>query len=73
MRFLQKQGSLAKVRPDMKIVFMDDLPKPAARLKASSRLLKQLVKLAEEPQGINFSMRAAVIFWCNAVGIFFSF
>ena len=51
MRFLQKQGSLAKVRPDMKIVFMDDLPKPAARLKASSRLLKQLVKLAEEPQG----------------------
>ena len=51
MRFLQKQGSLAKVRPDMKIVFMDDLPKPAARLKASSRLLKHLVKLAEEPQG----------------------
>ena len=51
MRFLQKQGSLAKVRPDMKIVFMDDLPKPAARLKASTRLLKQLVKLAEEQQG----------------------
>jgi transcription-repair coupling factor (superfamily II helicase) len=47
MRFIQQQGSLAKVRPDMKIVFIDDLPKPSARLKASARLLKQLVKLAE--------------------------
>ena len=47
MGFLQKQGSMAKVRPDMKIVFIDDLPKPAHRLKAASRLLKQLVNLAE--------------------------
>ena len=42
---------MAKVRPDMKIVFIDDLPKPAARLKASNRLLKQLVGLAESPAG----------------------
>ena len=51
MRYLQQQGSMAKVRPDMKVVFIDDLPKPAARLKASSRLLKTLVALAEKPEG----------------------
>ena len=42
---------MAKVRPDMKVVFIDDLPKPAARLKASFRLLKTLVALAEKSEG----------------------
>lgn len=47
MRYIQKQGSLAKVRPDMRVVFVDDFPKPAQRLKGAGRILKDLVKIAE--------------------------
>jgi transcription-repair coupling factor (superfamily II helicase) len=47
MRYIQQQGSLAKVRPDMRIVFIDDFPKPSQRLKGAGRILKDLVKIAE--------------------------
>ena len=48
IRYIGQYGSLAKVRPDMRIVFMDDYEKPAQRLKASQSLLRDLVRIAEE-------------------------
>ncbi len=48
IRYIGQYGSLAKVRPDMRIVFMDDYEKPQQRLKASQALLRDLVRIAEE-------------------------
>jgi transcription-repair coupling factor (superfamily II helicase) len=48
IRYIGQYGSLAKVRPDMRIVFIDDYEKPAQRLKASQALLRDLVRVAEE-------------------------
>ena len=48
IRYIGQYGSLAKVRPDMRIVFIDDYEKPAQRLKASQALLRDLVRIAEE-------------------------
>jgi transcription-repair coupling factor (superfamily II helicase) len=45
--FVAEQGSLAKVRPDMRIVFIDDFPTPAARLKGTTAILRNLVRIAE--------------------------
>ncbi|MFC7400409.1 transcription-repair coupling factor [Chelatococcus sp. GCM10030263] len=45
--FVGEQGSLAKVRPDMRIVFIDDFPTPAARLKGTTAILRNLVRIAE--------------------------
>jgi transcription-repair coupling factor (superfamily II helicase) len=42
-----EQGSLAKVRPDMSVVFIDDFETPEARLKGTQRLLRDLVRIAE--------------------------
>ena len=47
VRFIGEQGSLAKIRPDQKIVLTRDWPAPEARLKGSAVLLAQLVKIAE--------------------------
>jgi transcription-repair coupling factor (superfamily II helicase) len=49
IRYVAQQGSLAKVRPDMKIVFIGDYEMPKDRLVASRSILRDLVALAEAP------------------------
>ena len=51
IRYVSKQGSLAKVRPDMRIVFIGDYERPEQRLKGSQTLLRDLVRIAEEKKG----------------------
>ena len=46
VRYVAQQGSLAKVRPDMKIVFIGDFERLPERLKGASRLLRELAGLA---------------------------
>ena len=45
--FVAKQGTLAKVRPDMRVVFIDDFDTVEQRLKATRRLLTDLARIAE--------------------------
>ncbi|MFN3855635.1 MAG: transcription-repair coupling factor [Phreatobacter sp.] len=45
--YLGEQGSLAKVRPDQKIVFIRNWPKADDRLKGAAVILRNLVKIAE--------------------------
>ena len=46
--YVTEQGAAsAKVRPDMKLVFMRDLEKPEQRLKTTTRLMRDLVRIAE--------------------------
>jgi transcription-repair coupling factor (superfamily II helicase) len=47
VRYVSEKGSYAKVRPDMRLVFTQDLPHAADRLKATRRLLTDLVRIAE--------------------------
>ncbi len=47
VRYIGEQGSLAKVRPDQKIVFIRDWPKAEDRLKGTAVILRNLVKIAE--------------------------
>ena len=44
--FIRKQGSAARVRPDMKVVFFEDWENPEARLKGTAAILRDLVRLA---------------------------
>jgi transcription-repair coupling factor (superfamily II helicase) len=46
VQWITGQGSLAKLRPDMKLVIMRTWDKPEERLKGTRRLLGDLVKLA---------------------------
>ena len=48
VRFIAEQGSEAKVRPDMRIVFMRDFETPAARLEGTRQILRTLVAIAEK-------------------------
>jgi transcription-repair coupling factor (superfamily II helicase) len=48
--FIRKQGPAAKVRPDMKVVFFDDWPRPNARLDGAERILRSLVRLVDKAQ-----------------------
>ncbi|CAM5768023.1 transcription-repair coupling factor [Bosea minatitlanensis] len=45
--FVARQGTLAKVRPDMRVVFIDDFATVEQRLKATRRLLTDLARIAE--------------------------
>lgn len=47
VRWIAEQGSLAKIRPDQKIVLTRDWPKPEDRLKGAAVVLSQLVRIAE--------------------------
>ena len=47
MRYISSQAPIAKVRPDMKVVFLDDWPKPVQRLLGTTKILRNLVKIAE--------------------------
>jgi transcription-repair coupling factor (superfamily II helicase) len=46
IRFIGEQGPSAKVRPDMKVVFFHDWPRPEQRLKGTMAILRNLVRLA---------------------------
>jgi transcription-repair coupling factor (superfamily II helicase) len=47
VRYIAEQGSFAKVRPDMRIVFQRDFERPDDRLKGTSVILKNLARIAE--------------------------
>ena len=46
--YIQKQGSLAKIRPDQKIVFSRDLTRESDRIDAARNMLTRLAKIAQE-------------------------
>ena len=46
--YVTEQASFAKVRPDMKIVFIRDVETPDERIKASTTILRNLVRIAEK-------------------------
>jgi transcription-repair coupling factor (superfamily II helicase) len=46
--YVAEQGSFAKVRPDMKIVFIRDVEDLDERLKATTAILRSLVRIAEK-------------------------
>ena len=48
VRFIAEQGSEAKVRPDMRIVFIRDFEKPTDRLEGTRQILRTLVAIAEK-------------------------
>jgi transcription-repair coupling factor (superfamily II helicase) len=48
VRFVSRQGSEAKVRPDMKIVFIGDYARAKDRLSGSRAILRELVGIAEK-------------------------
>jgi transcription-repair coupling factor (superfamily II helicase) len=48
VHFIRQQGSAAKVRPDMKVVFFDDWERPEERLKGTAGILRKLVGLVEQ-------------------------
>jgi transcription-repair coupling factor (superfamily II helicase) len=48
VRFVAQQGSEAKVRPDMRVVFMRDFDTIPARLEGTRQILRTLVGLAEK-------------------------
>jgi transcription-repair coupling factor (superfamily II helicase) len=45
--FIRQQGSAARVRPDMKVVFFDDWEEPEERLRGTAAILRSLVTLAQ--------------------------
>jgi transcription-repair coupling factor (superfamily II helicase) len=47
VRYIAEQGSFAKVRPDMRIVFSRDFDDPDDRLKGTGVILKNLARIAE--------------------------
>jgi transcription-repair coupling factor (superfamily II helicase) len=47
VKWIAEQGSLAKLRPDMKIVVMRNWDKPEERLRGARQLMAQLQKLAK--------------------------
>jgi transcription-repair coupling factor (superfamily II helicase) len=48
VRYVSEQGSQAKVRPDMRIVFIRDFDGMKERLEGTRRILRTLVGLAEK-------------------------
>jgi transcription-repair coupling factor (superfamily II helicase) len=48
VRFISRQGSEAKVRPDMKVVFIGDYERAKDRLSGARAILRELVGIAEK-------------------------
>ncbi len=48
VRYIAKQGVDAKVRPDMKVVFMGDFTRAKDRLDGARKILRDLVRIAEK-------------------------
>ena len=47
VHFIRQYGQAAKVRPDMKVVFLQDWDTPEDRLEGTSEIMKALANLAE--------------------------
>jgi len=47
IRFIGEQGSAARVRPDMRVVFFEEWRRPDERLDGTIRILRKLVRIAE--------------------------
>ncbi|GLS20311.1 transcription-repair-coupling factor [Labrys miyagiensis] len=50
VRYIADQGSFARVRPDMRILFQRDFEQPNDRLKGTAVILKNLARIAETKQ-----------------------
>lgn len=50
VRFIREQGPAARVRPDMKVVLLEDWQQPEQRLAGARDILRRLVTLAERPK-----------------------
>ncbi|MCE1236994.1 MAG: transcription-repair coupling factor [Hyphomicrobiales bacterium] len=61
VRWIGEQGSLAKIRPDQKIVLIRDWEDPIDRLKGSAVILTQLVKIAERQDDGPITLSAGMI------------
>jgi transcription-repair coupling factor (superfamily II helicase) len=61
VRFVAEQGSLAKIRPDQKIVLIRDWENPIDRLKGSAVILTQLVKIAERKEDGPITLSAGMV------------
>jgi transcription-repair coupling factor (superfamily II helicase) len=48
VRYVSERGSFAKVRPDMRVVFIGDYEAPAKRLRETRRLMGDMAKIAEK-------------------------
>jgi transcription-repair coupling factor (superfamily II helicase) len=48
MRYISEEGSLARVRPDQKVVFIRDWEDVGKRLRGTATLMILLARLAEE-------------------------
>jgi transcription-repair coupling factor (superfamily II helicase) len=46
--YVTEQASFAKVRPDMKIVFIRDIDEPDERIKSTTTILRNLALIAEK-------------------------
>jgi len=45
--YIREQGTGVRIRPDQKLVFFDDWPRPEDRLKGTTTVLRKLVSIAE--------------------------
>ena len=45
--YIRERGRDARVRPDMKVVFLDDWESPKVRLRATTDILRRMVRIAE--------------------------
>ena len=45
--YIREQGTGVRIRPDQKVVFFDDWPRPEDRLKGTTAVLRKLVSIAE--------------------------
>ena len=48
VEYIREEGPAANVRPDMRVVFFEDWPKPEQRLKGTNLVLRTLVAIAEK-------------------------
>ncbi len=48
LTYIQKQGKYARVRPDMKVVFMESWDDAENRLRGATQILRELVGIAEK-------------------------
>ena len=48
VEYIREEGPAARVRPDMRVVFFEDWPKPEQRLKGTNLVLRTLVAIAEK-------------------------
>jgi transcription-repair coupling factor (superfamily II helicase) len=51
VRYVSERGSFAKVRPDMRVVFIGDYEAPAKRLRETRRLMGDMARIAEKGRG----------------------